>query len=433
MKISVYEPSSITLPEESPIHRIFPGQVDYTNDTIFYDVFYKHDNSTIICAGPPLLNLKGALELQEISCNGKQLCYSCPTISKKYDLCNLIVIKVPRLLRRELTVQLSFRFNLFQKVVEISRNNPPVGENGKSLLTLVTLQKDNPLQWIRDWIRWHNLMHGVVRLILYDNGSKEYGYEKLADILENKEDFQTVLVNWDFPYNWNSWDSRMIRGGWTQQGALNHCYLKYGHCGWLLNLDIDEYLVAEDATSLRTYIKTGTQYYLPFRVRDVVGIGPERPLAERSFRDFSYYLETDQVSFQDFLRYPKHPQCWKYACQCNIPLWLSTHEVSHKGFNRLKFQFQVRLHSIIRCMGLIKLFNKIMPNNNSAREIFRVYHFALLSTAWKGLPINPNHPRFRAQKRLSRRLYRDKAYFEAQGKQVIYDDTMIKQARNRDI
>jgi len=115
-----------------------------------YDVFYKHDNSTIICIGPPLLSLEGALELQQISCNGKQLRYRPIKFSGN---CSLVVIKVPPFLRAELTVQLSFRFNLFEKVVEISHNRPPARGNEKNLLTLVTLQKDNPLQWIKDWIR----------------------------------------------------------------------------------------------------------------------------------------------------------------------------------------------------------------------------------------------------------------------------------------
>jgi len=96
---------------------------------------------------------------------------------------------VPRFLRRELTVQLSFHFNLFEKVVEISQNHPPVRGNEENLLTLVTLQKDNPLQWIKDWIRWHNHMHGVGRLILYDNGSREYGYDELAEACTSEENF----------------------------------------------------------------------------------------------------------------------------------------------------------------------------------------------------------------------------------------------------
>jgi len=147
-KKKVYEPQFVTLLKEAPIHRIFPfkgpNQVDWVDDTIFYDVFYKHDNSSIICIGPPLLNLEGVLELQEISCNGRCLSYR----RKKFfhDHHNLLVIKVPRFLESELTVQLNFKFNSFEKVVEISRNHPPVRENGwKSPVTLVTIQKDNPL------------------------------------------------------------------------------------------------------------------------------------------------------------------------------------------------------------------------------------------------------------------------------------------------
>jgi len=247
--------------------------------------------------------LEGVLELKEISCNGKQLRWRRSKLFKDEQGRNLVVIKLPHLLRRELTIQLSFRFNLFEQTVEVSRNHPPARENGESLLTLVTMQRDNPLQWIRDWMRWHSRMHGVGRLILYDNGSREYGHEELIDILEGEEgdfqeNFQTVLVNWDFDYGWHH--NNCHRGLWAQLAALNHCYLKYGDCGWLLNLDIDEYLVAEDETRLRDYLRQTCQHYLPFRQRQMQNIGPEKPLPERSFRDFLWYKKEAEICLQDF-------------------------------------------------------------------------------------------------------------------------------------
>jgi len=350
MNKTTYEPRPIILPKGAPIHRTFPfkgpNQVDWIDDTIFYDVFYKHDNSAIICIGPPLLNLEEALELQEISCNGKQLRYRCTKFFEGYTL---ISIKVPRFLREELTVQLSFHFNLFEKIVEVVPNHPPARENGKSLLTLVTLQKDNPLEWIRDWMRWHNRMHGVGQLILYDNGSREYGYDELADTLHGEEeDSQSVLVNWDFPYTWDGQDDRRPTWcPWPQIAALNHCYLKYGGYGWLLNADIDEYLVAKDAISLRDYLRQRPRHYhhLCLITSMVVGIGPEKRLAERSFRDFLWRKNN---------RYPS-----KYTCQCNMPLWLSTHLIYYKGYRGFMistFQtIQTKLDSIVR--RLRKLFN----------------------------------------------------------------------------
>jgi len=412
-KLEVYQPQSIILPKEAPVHRIFPfkglnrlNQVDWVDDSIFYDVFYKHDNSSIICIGPPLLNLEGALELQEISCNGRQLRYSLRKLFKDYIL---VVIKVPRFLRSELTVQLSFRFNLFEKVVEISRNHPPAGENGKSLLTLVTVQKDNPLQWIKDWLHWHNRMHGVGRLILYDNGSREYGHDELVNTLQGEEeDFQSVLVNWDFPYTWDGWDGRKASwSAWPQVTALNHCYLKYGDCGWLLNLDIDEYLVAaEDTTPLRDYLRQTTRHYLPFRERRFWQLGhSSKSQAELSFRDFLYRTPTSQHYF-------------KYACQCNRPLWLGVHLVFRQGIGRYRFRLQTRFFRLIKAMGLIKLFG--MNNNNDLPgEMFLVYHFMSLNIMWR--PGDKNGK--------GRAAYRDKAYFEAQGIEITYDDTMIKQAQ----
>jgi len=363
--------------------------------------------------------LEGILQLQEISCNGKQLRYSRRKFFEGYTL---VAIKVPRFLRSELTVRLSFRFNLFEKVVEVSPNHPPVRGNGKNPLTLVTVQKDNPLQLIKDWMHWHNRMHGVGQLILYDNGSREYGNDELLGTLhEEEEDFRSVLFNWDFPYTWDGWDGRRaIWFPWPQRAALNHYYLKFGDCGWLLNLDIDEYLVAaEDTTPLRDYLRQTPEHYLPFRSREMLQIGPEKPLAKRSFRDFLWRSSTSHKPECKLVlasgEYPYH--YWKYACQCNIPLWLDAHRVVHQGIRRYRFKLQIKLYSLIRRMGLIELFG--MDNNDSPREVFRgemfwVYHFMSLNVMW-----GPHHKK----KRMS---YRDKAYFDLKGAEVIYDDTMLK-------
>jgi len=277
---------------------------------------------------------------------------------------------VPRFLRRELTVQLSFHFNLFEKVVEISQNHPPVRGNEENLLTLVTLQKDNPLQWIKDWIRWHNRMHGVGRLILYDNGSREYGYDELAEACTSEEkNFQSVLVNWDFPYTRRWVDHKRCFGGpWLQKAALNHWYLKYGDSGWLLNLDIDEYLVAEDATSLQDYIGATPQYYLPFRSRTMPEIGPEKLLAERSFRDFLWDTKTIQIF-------------GKYACQCNGSFLMGIHSIDYGSLKRFSELLRLKLSSIVKRMQkLFRYHNKITHKHNLPRETFWVHHFALLAS-----------------------------------------------------
>jgi len=440
------------LPKEIPIHRVFPSkgpdQLDWVDDTIFYDVFYKHDNSSIICIGPPLLNLEGVLELQEISCNGRQLHYS---HRKTFGDYILVVIKVPRSLRSEFTVQLSFRFNLFEKVVEVSRNHPPVRGNGKNPLTLVTVQKDNPLQWIKDWMRWHNRMHGVRHLVLYDNGSQEYGHDELVDTLHGgEEDFQSVLVNWDFPFTRGGWSPGPAWDPWPKRGALNHWYLKYGSCGWLLNLDIDEYLVAaENTTSLRDYLRQTPRRYLAFRERRVVQIGPEKPLAERSFWDFLYRVSTwPSKPTGELLPHREFPRrYWKYACQCNMPLWLHNHQVTYQGIRGWRSRLEAMFYALIRkfysriryVMGLNSINSR--PMEILRGEMFWVYHFMSLSTRW-----GPYHkteterPSYYPQKgyfdsrwqdgkkTIGRPPYCDKAYFEAYGTEVIYDDTMIKQA-----
>jgi len=67
-------------------------------------------------------------------------------------------------------------------------------------------------------------------------------------------------------------------------------------------------------------------------------------------------------------------------------------------------------------MKLIEMNNNDSPGEVFWGETFWVYHFMPLGTSW-GL-----------ENRKWRTSYRNKAYFEAQGMEIMYDETMIKQA-----
>ena len=141
------------------------------------------------------------------------------------------------------TIDLRFRFRDF-RVNAVCRPVPLMGTTcERADLTLSTLQKDNDVQWIRDWCVWHHRVHGVSRIVIYDNNSAN-----VDDVRENLSRLagpELVLVRWNFPYGPYSPQSRKLPSPlhFAQTGALNHCRMVFGGCtDWCVNLDVDEYL-----------------------------------------------------------------------------------------------------------------------------------------------------------------------------------------------
>ena len=122
-------------------------------------------------------------------------------------------------------------------------------------LTLTTVQKDNPIEWVHDWLLWHHRAFGVQRLILYDNGSKNLD-ELVAQFSSKSFELEIVLVDWPFPHGAEPYK-------YCQLGSLNHCRLRFSvPKGYCINLDVDEYLVASE-NNLLNFLDSRLQYPAP--------------------------------------------------------------------------------------------------------------------------------------------------------------------------
>lgn len=139
----------------------------------------------------------------------------------------------------------------FSRTIKVSFNQ---WETSPPKLTLSTLQKDNPTEWIRDWVLYHHRIHGVERVLLYDNNSKNK--DKLIACLNSLENdnLQIYLIHWDVDYVPHHL-------GKCQIAQINHAYYwLWNKISWIINFDIDEYLVNHTKMSLSNYLQryTGT-------------------------------------------------------------------------------------------------------------------------------------------------------------------------------
>ena len=251
LKLVNYRPNFVRIPEEIDVRRKLRRRNANTKNTssfdlrtIFYDIFIEPTENRILAIGPQWMNLKHHLLPLQLYIDGKKLNFKLVSIK---TICLLTTEPIHNYTNS--TVNLCFQFPEFKSYIQIDPREPAVNLNStnNARLTVCTLQKDNPEQWVVDWINWYNRLHGVNRFVLYDNGSANL--KNMIKAIKSLDlEATVVLVDWPFEYG-------VKPDKFAQRGAFNHCRLYFPvSSGYCINVDIDEYLVNESGQSLVQYI-----------------------------------------------------------------------------------------------------------------------------------------------------------------------------------
>jgi hypothetical protein len=240
----------------------------YDNDTIFYDVFFDVKNQFLYTIGPPFLNLKKSLFPIFCRINNDNKKHSL-LVTEYFDH----KIAIGRISVKDLSLYdenlIEFNFNYqFQWSGRIELNkyeaNPVI---------LTTIQKDNRIRWIQEWIEFYSRHYDVDQTIIYDNSSCNRGD------LESISSGNLLIVAWDFKYG----PIRSHDNQFCQLGSLNHCRLKFGSNNIIMNFDIDELLYAEKLGLKRCIKKYNLILFNAYRVPFI------KPESENySYEDFSF-------------------------------------------------------------------------------------------------------------------------------------------------
>lgn len=259
----IYKPTPLQLSEHSDLRReatrpehlqdsTYSEKFDST--TIFYDIAVVGDE--VILSGPPLLNLQPVLETALVKVDGRSAHF----------------VKTTRLERSQTTI---FSFDCgktgFPDKVEVHIESLglKVEKTGLKDLAkflynknvLMTLQKNEEIQWIKDWVAYYVHNHGVNAVLLYDNESDNYSAADLVSALESISKLdKIVVVNWNFKYGpqgspWVGpgvdWDS-----DFCQIGAFQNCRFHWTNesNGWI-NADIDELVMSRSNASVFDLLK----------------------------------------------------------------------------------------------------------------------------------------------------------------------------------
>ena len=68
------------------------------------------------------------------------------------------------------------------------------------LNTLLLMNKNNDLEWIRDHIKWHMAHHGLEAVMIMDNNSDRYDPDSLIPYLKETGIKQVALLKLPFTY-----------------------------------------------------------------------------------------------------------------------------------------------------------------------------------------------------------------------------------------
>ena len=390
MGVLMYRPTSVQIPEDSACRRDFLSRhstVDnarlteadyreYDSRTIFYDVF-RCDDRKLVAIGPPPVNLRNELEKLRITCGGRML----PHHKREYRRLCVLELTCDQPTNAGKNLPLRFSFPSFDVDIEVP---PPLSTPAEaSPLGLMTLQRNNPLPWILDWCWWHHRLHGVSRLVLYDNASDNRD-DLVVALTRMDEAIDIVLVDWPFPYG----PRRNHKNFFCQTGALNHYLLRFGSAdAWCLNLDIDEYLVASGN-------KTFTQY-----LHECDGNG----VVEVMFDSFIVPPHQGQPAMANrrvnsywFRNRERRGRALKFAFKPRDIEYVGPHMAYPKNRAFAKLLGLPRLYdktlqslygSVLRRLTSTRIFRLFFPNQFALRypspdELF-FYHFRGLNTNWK--------------------------------------------------
>jgi hypothetical protein len=137
---------------------------------------------------------------------------------------------------------------------------------------LLTLSKDNELDWISDWVRFFARWHGCDAVLFYDNASTKYEMSDIYEAISSVPGIEVVVVvNWPYPYgpqgsdgNFDPpkmpWDS-----AYSQPGVLEHArhrFLRLARA--VVNADVDELVLTNEKVSLIEILGRSAVGYLRY-------------------------------------------------------------------------------------------------------------------------------------------------------------------------
>jgi len=240
--------SSVAVPDDYPLERAVPKKITevysgrlerFDYKTIFYDV-YRVSRNRIGISGPPLDNLRPFIEASRFTVERGS--YSVAPELVDIDRQQRSSI---HLLAETPSTNIVLSTPAFTRQIKVSPNETAAFERRS---VLVTMSKNNRLEWIYDWAFYYSRHHGVDAILFYDNGSTSYNAEDVLQTLRSVPGIVVArVVKWPFKYGPHAERPRIrAYANYSQLAALNHAkdrFLSKAHM--VINADVDELVVSQ--------------------------------------------------------------------------------------------------------------------------------------------------------------------------------------------
>lgn len=243
----------------------------YDRTTLIYDCVYQADAARYLMVAPPLLNLWPALR-DGLRLDGAPV----RTLRRRrHDKYEVIHFRAPK-------GKLTFETGTESRPVA---TRPELSEPFRGLNCVATMNRDNPLEWIRDWALWLTRVHGLEGVVIFDNLSTGYTARDIAATLTEVPGLkQVAIISAPYPYGTTDRVERgELRPNFLQPAMLNLARTAIlRHARAVLNADIDELVLSRNGRSVfdAAAARPNRAVRLPVRwaypAPDVTGPAPQR-------------------------------------------------------------------------------------------------------------------------------------------------------------
>ncbi|MGV8833666.1 MAG: hypothetical protein ACOH2N_16975 [Devosia sp.] len=262
----------------------------YERSVLFYDVYWSADGRRIILQGPPPIDLGAYYGAARYVCqpSGAEV-RARPFHS---ELVYLVALDAP-----VDTTHIDIVMGGTTQRAEVGQNHSPFFADTNLLFTL---SKDNDLDWIIDWARFHQVNQGVDAVLLFDNMSTRYSASDLEAALLSVDGLKrvgVVPVPFNYPLEDPALPKRLFWAHFLQPGIIVNMFRRYGMATkGILNCDIDELAVplgSETVFESAARSRSGTVYFRGCWIEPVPDVA--RPGGYRH-RDFTQVVAGTDVS-----------------------------------------------------------------------------------------------------------------------------------------
>ncbi len=269
----VASPQPWILPEGASLLRVSTRPVRFRQEgfdaafdktTLFYDCFLLPDGRQALLLGPPLLNL--APTLSAIRVRAEPSGSRCKTRIRTLDRHAQLWVELP-----QGTTALKIDAGLESRLIAPLPNESDTFTGKRVLLTH---NRNNRLEWILDWARFHRDVQGADAILLYDNGSTDYSVSELAAALLTLKGFAAIrVVDWPFKFGPQSFHGKYWDSDFCQFGLLEDARWRFlQQARSILSCDIDELVMTRDDQTIFQMAEKSHRGYVRFHGQWILSI-----------------------------------------------------------------------------------------------------------------------------------------------------------------